>query len=65
MDQIPMPFVVDQDSTFTTDDDEHVHVQGTGGGGLNKQQYTAQVFISVGNSEETACGYIDLICRAH
>jgi hypothetical protein len=26
MDQIPMPFVIDQDSTFTTSDDEHVHV---------------------------------------
>ena len=36
MDQIPMPFVVDQDSTFTTDDDEHVHIKGTGAEGLNR-----------------------------
>ena len=63
MDQIPMPFVVDQDSTFTTEDDEHVHIRGTGADGLNKRQYSAHVFINAGNKEENTHGYIDLICR--
>ena len=63
MDQIPMPFVVDQDTTFTTEDDEHVHVKGPGAEGLNKRQYTAHVFINAGEKEENAHGYIDLVCR--
>ena len=63
MDQIPMPFLVDQDSIFTTDDDEHVHIKGTGAEGLNKRQYTAHVFINAGESEEMSHEYIDLICR--
>jgi hypothetical protein len=63
MDQIPMPFIVDQDKTFTTDDDDHCQVKGTGAEGLNKRQYTAHVFINAGDTEETAQGYIDLICR--
>ena len=36
MDQIPMPFVVDQHDTFTLVDDEHIQVRGTGAEGLNK-----------------------------
>lgn len=63
MDQIPMPFVVDQDTTFTTEDDEHVHVKGPGAEGLNKRQYTAHVFINAGENEENTHGYIDLVCR--
>lgn len=59
-----MSFIVDQGKSFTTDDDEHYQVKGTGVGGLNKWQYTAHVFIYAGDSEETAQDkYIYLICR--
>ena len=64
MDQIPMPFIVDQNTTFTFEDDEHVQVRGTGAAeGLNKRQYTAHVFINASLECSTSYGYIDMICR--
>ena len=63
MDQIPMPFIVDQNNTFTDASDEHVHVQGTGSEGLTKRQYTVHIFINAGNTREQTHGYLDLICR--
>ena len=36
MDQIHMPFIVEQNDTYTEEDDEHVHVQGAGSEGLAK-----------------------------
>ena len=46
MDQIPMLFVVNQDSTFTTHDEEHVHIKGTGSVGLNMWQFFVHVFLN-------------------
>ena len=63
MDHIPMPFIVEQNDTYTEEDDEHVHVQGTGSEGLTKRQYTVHVFINAGDSEENTHGYADMICR--
>ena len=31
-----MPFIVEENDTYTEEDDEHVHVQGTGNEGLTK-----------------------------
>ena len=63
MDQIPMPFVVDQHNTFTLADDEHVQVRGTGAEGLSKCQYTAHVFINADLTTEDSHGYVDMVCR--
>ena len=60
MDQVPMPFVVEQNDTYTEETDCHVHVRGVGSEGLSKRQYTVHVFINAGG---TGNGYIDLICR--
>ena len=57
MDQIRMPSVIDQDATFTTEDNEHVHIKGTGVEGLNKRQYTVNVFINAGDNEENYHDY--------
>jgi hypothetical protein len=63
MDQIPMPFVVEQGSTFTFEDDDHVHIKGAGAEGLVKRQFTAHVFINAGKDASSAKGYVDMICR--
>ena len=48
MEQIPMKFIVEQSDTYTEEDGEHVHVQGTGSEGLTKRQYTFHVSINAG-----------------
>ena len=63
MDQVPMPFIVEQSDTYTEEGDEHVHVRGTGNEGLTKQQYTVHIFINAGDSEDNTHGYVDMICR--
>ena len=64
MDQIPIAFIVDQNTTYTFEDDKHVQVRGTGAAeGLNKRQYTAHVFINASLECSTAYGNIDMIFR--
>ena len=63
MDQIPMPFIVEQSDTYTEEDDENVHVRGTGSEGLTKRQYTVHVFINARDTPENTHGYVDMICR--
>jgi hypothetical protein len=58
-----MPFIVHQNTTFTTEHNENAHIQGNATEGLNKYQYTAHIFINAGEFEDTAHDYIDLICR--
>ena len=65
MDQIPIPFVVDQHSTFTLTDDEHVQVRIIGAEGLNKCQYNAHVFINAALATEDAHRYVDVLCRGN
>ena len=48
MDQVPLPFVVSQDSTFTTEDDSDVHIFGTGKGDLRKRQFTMHIYVNAG-----------------
>lgn len=63
MDQVPIPFIVEQGNTFTHEDDEHFQVRGTRSEGLTKRQYTAHIFINAGDTQETTHGYIDMVCR--
>ena len=62
MDQVPLPFVVSQDSTFTTEDDSDVHIAGTGKGNLRKRQFTMHIYVNAGQGED-ADDYAELICR--
>ena len=39
MDQVPLPFVVNQERTFTTEDDKHVHISAPSDS-LRKRQFT-------------------------
>jgi hypothetical protein len=62
MDQVPLPFVIDQNTTHAIDDEEHIHSQSPGADGLDKRQYTMHIFTNAG-SGDTADGYIDMIAR--
>ena len=62
MDQILMPFIVEQSDTCTEENDEHVHVRGTGSEGLKKRQYKV-FFLNAGDTPENTHGYVDMICR--
>jgi hypothetical protein len=57
MDQVPLPFNVDQQTTFTMGDDSHMHIRGTRADGLSKRQYT---WTNAGKGLESQV-YIDLI----
>ena len=63
MDPVPMPFIVDQGTTYTEGNDKHVHIRGTGSEGLTKRQYTIHIFVNAGLLHDSAYGYIDLVCR--
>ena len=43
-----MPFIVEQSDTYTEEDDENVHVRGTGIERLTKRQYTVHVLLILG-----------------
>lgn len=62
MDQVPLPFVVDQNKTYTVEGDEHVHIRSPGSDGLEKRQYTMHIFVNAGDGAD-ADGYIDMIAR--
>jgi len=65
MDQVPLPFVVSQESTFTrTEDDEHVAIKFcSGSGDMRKRQFSMHVFCNAGRDEKRD-GYTVLIGRA-
>ena len=62
IDQVPLPFVVSQDNTFTFDDDKDVHIAGHGKGDLRKRQFTMHIVVNAGEGEDRD-GYIELICK--
>ena len=62
MDQVPLPFVVDQDTTYATHDDEHIQIRSCGAEGLTKRQYTMHIFINAGKGSDS-CAYAELIAR--
>ena len=51
MDQVPLPFVVDQETTYTLDCDDDVPIAGHGKGDLQKRQFTMNIYINVGVGE--------------
>jgi len=56
----PLPFVVDQNKTYTFDGDDHVHICIPGCDGLDKCQYTMHIFVNAGEDDKSD-GYIDMI----
>ena len=61
MDQVPLPFVVGQDHTFTTYDDDDVHIK-CPKEALRKRQFTMHVVVNAGTGEKGAC-WVDLVCK--
>ena len=61
MDQVPLPFVVSQESTHTTGDDDDVHVS-CPNEALRKRQFTMHVFCNAGEGEKRD-GYVALVCK--
>ena len=58
-----MPFVISQDSTFTTSDDVDVRIASAkGSGDLRKRQFTMHIFINSGKGSKRD-GYTALIGR--
>ena len=47
MDQVPLPFVVNQESTFTDENDKYVHMSAPSDA-LRKRQFTMHVIYDAG-----------------
>ena len=62
VDQVPLPFVVSMDNTYTTADDTDVQIAGTGKGDLRKRQFTMNIYVNAGKGKD-ADGYVELICK--
>ena len=62
MDQAPLPFVVNQEITYTLDCDNDVHKAGHGKGDSLKRQFTLHIYVNAGVGEQRD-GYIELICK--
>ena len=61
MDQVPLPFVVSQDSSYTTADDENVHIS-CPNESLRKRQATMHIFMNAGRGD-LRDGYTALVCK--
>lgn len=61
MDQVPLPFVVSQESTYTTENDQNVHISAPSDA-LRKRQFTMHIFCNAGKGEDRD-GYTPLICK--
>ena len=59
MDQVPLPFVVNQDHTFTTQDDDHVHISAPSDS-LRKRQFTMHVVMNSGKGDKRQ-SYVDVV----
>jgi hypothetical protein len=62
MDQVPLPFIVNMDSTYTTDDDKDRQVAGTGKADLRKRQFTKHIYMNAAEGDKRD-GYVELICK--
>ena len=63
VDQVPLPFVVSMDSTYTMADDTDVHVSGGGtSADLRKRQFTMHIHMNAGEGDK-ADGHTELMCR--
>ena len=61
-DQVPLPFVISQESTYTNQEDSDVHIAGHGKGDLRKRQFTMHIYVNAGVGDQRD-GYIELICK--
>ena len=61
-DQVPLPFVVNHYSTYTTEEDTDIHIAGSGKGDLRKRQFTMHIYVNAGMGDMRD-GYIELICK--
>ena len=61
MDQVPLPFVVGQDDTFTTENDKDVNIK-CPKESLRKCQFTMHLVFNAGKGEN-AHGWCDLVCK--
>jgi len=61
MDQVPLPFVVNQDYTYTEQDDKTIHVKSPAEA-LRKRQFTMHIVMNAGRGNNK-CGYIDLVAK--
>jgi Tc5 transposase DNA-binding domain len=62
MDQVPLPFVVSMDNTYTTADDANVQIATTGKADLRKRQFTMHIYVNAGEGNNRD-GYVELIGR--
>ena len=60
-DQVPLPFVVGMDETFTTEDDDNVNIK-CPKEALRKRQFTMHLVINAGKGDK-AHGWCDLIAK--
>jgi len=61
MDQVPCPFVVNQDTTFTDEGDEDVHIRAPSDS-LRKRQFTLHCVLNAGVGEK-AHAWVELVCN--
>ena len=61
MDQVPLPFVVSQDHTFTTEEDNDVNIK-CPKESLHKRQFTMHQIYNAGIGDK-AHGWCDMVCR--
>jgi len=61
MDQVPLPFVVNQYYTYTEQDDKTIHVKSPAET-LRKRQFTMHIVMNAGRGNNK-CGYIDLVAK--
>ena len=61
MDQVPCPFVVNQDTTFTDEGDEDVHIRAPNDS-LRKRQFTLHCVLNAGVGEK-AHAWVELVCN--
>jgi len=61
MDQVPLPFVVNQDYTYTDHGDKTLHVK-CPAEALRKRQFTMHIVMNAGRSN-MKCGYIDVVAK--
>ena len=61
MDQVPLPFVVNQDYTYTIEDDKDVHISAPSESS-SKRQYTMHVVVNAGDADKRE-GYVDIVAK--
>ena len=61
MDQVPLPFVVGQECTFTTEDGNDVNIK-CSKESLRRRQFTMHLVFNAGEGEK-GHGWYDLVCR--